>query len=146
MGREGREDSFYIVKKLMSYLTTDMSTSTIHMVRMYGALTGLSKQMVAQRHGPETLKKWRRGYATRPPPISSFSASYPGTVKYSHMLCYTVAYHTMLHYTICRTMSCYTIRDTMPRLTLIPLIVLLPLLQHFPAYLPFSVPSPILNR
>lgn len=46
--------------------------------RMYGALTGLSKQMVAQRHGTETLKKWRRGYATRPPPISSFSSIYPG--------------------------------------------------------------------
>ena len=47
---------------------------------MYGALTGLSKQMVAQRHGTETLKKWRRGYDTRPPPISSFSGIYPGDV------------------------------------------------------------------
>jgi 2,3-bisphosphoglycerate-dependent phosphoglycerate mutase len=46
--------------------------------RMYGALTGLSKQMVAQRHGDETLKKWRRGYADRPPAISSFSSIYPG--------------------------------------------------------------------
>ena len=46
--------------------------------RMYGALTGLSKQMVAQRHGLDTLKKWRRGYANRPPPISSFSNIYPG--------------------------------------------------------------------
>jgi 2,3-bisphosphoglycerate-dependent phosphoglycerate mutase len=46
--------------------------------RMYGALTGLSKQMVSQRHGEDTLKKWRRGYDTRPPPISSFSSKYPG--------------------------------------------------------------------
>ena len=72
--------------------------------RMYGALTGLSKQMVAQRHGPEILKKWRRGYATRPPPISSFSASYPGLVHYSDVPCYIVSYHTIpcyttLHYT-----------------------------------------------
>ena len=36
--------------------------------------------MVAQRHGTETLKKWRRGYDTRPPPISSFSSIYPGDV------------------------------------------------------------------
>ena len=113
MGRENSEDSFYIVKKLMSYLTTNMSTPNIHMSRMYGALTGLSKQMVAQRHGPETLKKWRRGYATRPPPISSFSASYPGTVKNSDMLCYAVSYHTMLHfttlhYTPCHAMPCHT--------------------------------------
>jgi hypothetical protein len=34
--------------------------------------------MVAQRHGDETLKKWRRGYADRPPAISSFSSIYPG--------------------------------------------------------------------
>uniref|UniRef100_A0A7R9YG63 Phosphoglycerate mutase n=1 Tax=Pinguiococcus pyrenoidosus TaxID=172671 RepID=A0A7R9YG63_9STRA len=46
--------------------------------RMYGALTGLSKKMIAQRHGQEQLKKWRRGYTTRPPPVSSFSQHYPG--------------------------------------------------------------------
>ena len=46
--------------------------------RMYGALTGLSKQMIAQRHGEKQLKIWRRSYDTRPPPISSFSSSYPG--------------------------------------------------------------------
>ena len=53
---------------------------------MYGALTGLSKKMVGQRHGQEQLKVWRRSYATRPPKISSFSSDYPGNderyVKY----------------------------------------------------------------
>jgi len=54
--------------------------------RMYGALTGLSKKMIAQLHGEEKFKKWRRGYTQRPPKISSFSHHYPGNderyVKY----------------------------------------------------------------
>ena len=54
--------------------------------RMYGALTGMSKKMIAQRHGEEKYKKWRRSYSTRPPKISSFHSAYPGNddryVKY----------------------------------------------------------------
>lgn len=46
--------------------------------RMYGALTGMSKKMIAERHGKEQFKKWRRGYTNRPPPTSSFSSVYPG--------------------------------------------------------------------
>ncbi len=46
--------------------------------RMYGALTGLSKKMIAQKHGQEQFKKWRRGYDQKPPPVSSFSNNYPG--------------------------------------------------------------------
>jgi 2,3-bisphosphoglycerate-dependent phosphoglycerate mutase len=46
--------------------------------RMYGQLTGLSKQMVKQRHGEEQFKAWRRGYRTPPPKVSSFSQHYPG--------------------------------------------------------------------
>lgn len=45
---------------------------------MYGSLTGLSKKMVAQRHGEEQFKAWRRGYKVRPPSVSSFSVHYPG--------------------------------------------------------------------
>lgn len=33
--------------------------------RMYGELTGLSKQMVKQRHGEKQFKAWRRGYNVR---------------------------------------------------------------------------------
>eukprot|EP00980_Cylindrotheca_fusiformis_P029768 scaffold23833_cov113-Cylindrotheca_fusiformis.AAC.2 len=33
--------------------------------RMYGDLTGLSKQMVKQRHGEEQFKAWRRGFDVR---------------------------------------------------------------------------------
>lgn len=54
--------------------------------RMYGDLTGMSKQMVKQRHGEEQFKAWRRGFKVRPPPVSSFSQHYPGNdsryVKY----------------------------------------------------------------
>ena len=46
--------------------------------RMYGALTGLSKKMIAQRHGEDQFRRWRRSYHTRPPPASSFSPQYPG--------------------------------------------------------------------
>ena len=46
--------------------------------RMYGKLTGLSKQMVKQRHGEAQFKAWRRGYRTAPPKVSSFSQHYPG--------------------------------------------------------------------
>jgi 2,3-bisphosphoglycerate-dependent phosphoglycerate mutase len=41
--------------------------------RMYGALTGLSKKSIRQLHGQEQFMRWRRGYDTRPPAISSFS-------------------------------------------------------------------------
>lgn len=43
--------------------------------RMYGALTGLSKKMIRQIYGDEQFMKWRRGFDTPPPPISSFSSS-----------------------------------------------------------------------
>ncbi len=38
-----------------------------------GALTGLSKKMIRQIYGDDQFKKWRRGFNTPPPEISSFS-------------------------------------------------------------------------
>lgn len=46
--------------------------------RMYGALTSLSKRMIRTKYGEKQFKQWRRGYTTRPPPVSSFSPLYPG--------------------------------------------------------------------
>jgi len=46
--------------------------------RHYGALTGKSKKMASNIHGEEQLKKWRKGYTIRPPPVSSYSFHYPG--------------------------------------------------------------------
>ncbi len=37
--------------------------------RHYGDLTGLNKAETRARHGDEQLQRWRRGYATPPPPI-----------------------------------------------------------------------------
>ena len=45
---------------------------------MYGALTGKSKQMIANEYGDAQLKKWRRGFKIRPPAVSSYSFNYPG--------------------------------------------------------------------
>lgn len=62
--------------------------------RMYGALTGLSKKMIAQRHGRDQFMKWRRGYDQRPPSVSSFSSNYPGNddryTKYARDVRYSV--------------------------------------------------------
>jgi bisphosphoglycerate-dependent phosphoglycerate mutase len=57
---------------------TITTTMHVHHYRMYGALTGMSKLMVGQKHGQKQLKLWRRSYATRPPQVSSFSSDYPG--------------------------------------------------------------------
>jgi len=46
--------------------------------RMYGGLTGKSKQMIANEYGEAQLKKWRRGFKIRPPAVSSYSFNYPG--------------------------------------------------------------------
>jgi len=58
--------------------------------RMYGALTGLSKKMIQQEYGDAQFKRWRRGYAERPPAVSPFSPHYPGNdaryVDYAHDL------------------------------------------------------------
>lgn len=62
--------------------------------RHYGALTGLSKQMVKQRHGDKQFKAWRRGYSTKPPEVSSFSQHYPGNdrryIKYLNDIRFSV--------------------------------------------------------
>ena len=91
-----------------SLLLSNSITSNYLIQRMYGALTGKSKQMVANEYGEaqlkvsviktslsswrhkvgklliadvpprSTMKKWRRGFKIQPPPVSSYSLSYPG--------------------------------------------------------------------
>lgn len=41
-------------------------------------MTGLSKKMIRQIYGDEQFMKWRRGFDSPPPPVSSFSSHYPG--------------------------------------------------------------------
>lgn len=45
--------------------------------RHYGDLQGKDKVAVAEAHGPEQLRAWRRGYATPPPPVSVDDPRHP---------------------------------------------------------------------
>lgn len=54
--------------------------------RHYGALQGLDKKQTAERHGPEQVHAWRRGYDTPPPPVDLDSPEHPvNDPRYSHL-------------------------------------------------------------
>ena len=46
--------------------------------RHYGALQGLNKAQTARERGEETVHRWRRSYATRPPALDRTDARFPG--------------------------------------------------------------------
>jgi 2,3-bisphosphoglycerate-dependent phosphoglycerate mutase len=46
--------------------------------RHYGALQGLNKAEMAERHGMEKVQIWRRSYDTRPPALTPEDPLYPG--------------------------------------------------------------------
>jgi 2,3-bisphosphoglycerate-dependent phosphoglycerate mutase len=46
--------------------------------RHYGALQGLNKAEMAERHGMEKVQVWRRSYDTRPPALTPQDPLYPG--------------------------------------------------------------------
>jgi len=71
------ETAWYVMDEMDSLWLPIVKTWRLN-ERMYGELTGLSKQMVKQRHGEKQFKAWRRGYDVRPPAVSSFSQNYPG--------------------------------------------------------------------
>jgi len=68
----------YYVQEEMDSLWLPLIKSWRLNERHYGALTGKSKKMASNIHGEEQLKKWRKGYTIRPPPVSSYSFHYPG--------------------------------------------------------------------
>jgi 2,3-bisphosphoglycerate-dependent phosphoglycerate mutase len=45
--------------------------------RHYGALQGLNKAEMAERHGEEQVRIWRRSYATPPPPLDAVDGRDP---------------------------------------------------------------------
>src|SRR3989338_1621790 len=45
--------------------------------RHYGALQGLNKAEMSAKYGEEKVKKWRRGYATPPPPLDISDKRHP---------------------------------------------------------------------
>jgi 2,3-bisphosphoglycerate-dependent phosphoglycerate mutase len=71
------ETAWYVMDEMDSLWLPIVKTWRLN-ERMYGELTGLSKQMVRQRHGEKQFKAWRRGFDVRPPAVSSFSQNYPG--------------------------------------------------------------------
>jgi len=46
--------------------------------RHYGALQGMNKSEMAQKHGEEQVHIWRRSYDVRPPALNQRSASFQG--------------------------------------------------------------------
>ena len=54
--------------------------------RHYGALQGLNKRSMAEKHGEEQVHMWRRDYHTRPPPMSD-SSFLLGDRRYSDLSC-----------------------------------------------------------
>ena len=80
------ETALYVIDEMDSLWLPMVKTWRLN-ERMYGELTGLSKQMVKQRHGEKQFKAWRRGYNVKPPAVSSFSVHYPGNdVRYQKYL------------------------------------------------------------
>ena len=71
------DTALYVLDELDSLWLPMVKTWRLN-ERHYGELTGLSKQMVKQRHGQKQFNAWRRGYNTSPPKVSSFSQHYPG--------------------------------------------------------------------
>jgi 2,3-bisphosphoglycerate-dependent phosphoglycerate mutase len=54
--------------------------------RHYGALQGLNKAESVAKFGEAQVKDWRRGYATRPPPVDVSSSDYPlGDPRYADL-------------------------------------------------------------
>ena len=54
--------------------------------RHYGALQGLNKAEMAERHGLEQVKTWRRGYDVRPPALTPDDPRFPGRdPRYAHL-------------------------------------------------------------
>jgi 2,3-bisphosphoglycerate-dependent phosphoglycerate mutase len=71
------QTAFYVIDELDSVWLPMVKSWRLN-ERHYGALTGKSKKMVANEYGEDQLKKWRRGYTIKPPPVSSYSPNYPG--------------------------------------------------------------------
>ena len=54
--------------------------------RHYGALQGLDKKETTERHGPDQVHAWRRGYDTPPPPVALDSLEHPiNDPRYRHL-------------------------------------------------------------
>lgn len=71
------QTAFYVLEEMDSLWLPLIQSWRLN-ERHYGSLTGKSKKMASNIYGEEQLKKWRKGYTIRPPPVSSYSFHYPG--------------------------------------------------------------------
>ncbi|HSH50831.1 MAG TPA: 2,3-diphosphoglycerate-dependent phosphoglycerate mutase [Bacteroidales bacterium] len=49
--------------------------------RHYGALQGLNKKEMAEKHGKKQVHEWRRGYSTNPPLLEKNDKRFPGNQR-----------------------------------------------------------------
>ncbi|MDD5169500.1 MAG: 2,3-diphosphoglycerate-dependent phosphoglycerate mutase [Syntrophales bacterium] len=76
--------------------------------RHYGALQGLNKAETAARYGEDQVKRWRRGFAVRPPELTRDDERYPGyELKYGNVPEGDLPLTESLKDTIDRFMPCW---------------------------------------
>jgi len=76
--------------------------------RHYGALQGLNKAEMAEKYGEEQVKRWRRGFAIRPPELTPDDERYPGRErKYEGIPTTDLPLAESLKDTIARFMPCW---------------------------------------
>ena len=76
--------------------------------RHYGALQGLNKAEMAEKYGEEQVKRWRRGFAIRPPELTPADERYPGRErKYEGIPTTDLPLAESLKDTIARFMPCW---------------------------------------
>ena len=63
-------ETLWLIQQKMDLMWLPVASDWRLNERHYGGLQGLNKTETAARHGAEQVRKWRRGYDTRPPKIA----------------------------------------------------------------------------
>ncbi len=69
--------TLWLIQEAMDLMWIPVDTDWRLNERHYGALQGLDKKQTVEKHGPEQVQKWRRGYAVRPPALDTDDARHP---------------------------------------------------------------------
>jgi 2,3-bisphosphoglycerate-dependent phosphoglycerate mutase len=96
--------TLWIVEDIMDLMWLPVEKHWRLNERHYGALQGLNKAETAQHYGVEQVHQWRRGFAVRPPAMSSTDSRLPhNDVRYSHVDPALLPYCESLEDTMMRT-------------------------------------------
>ncbi|MGK7395164.1 MAG: 2,3-diphosphoglycerate-dependent phosphoglycerate mutase [Candidatus Cyclobacteriaceae bacterium M3_2C_046] len=77
--------------------------------RHYGALQGLNKQEMKEKHGKEQVHSWRRSYQVKPPALKREDKRFPGNEsKYQKLNPRVLPLHESLEDTVNRFLPCWT--------------------------------------